>query len=69
MKGAVSFCKPLVVTLVPVTLSVVLVVAVDVTMDDLRARCDDDVLEIVMGSGLPKLMLSLESVVVEVVRF
>lgn len=69
VKGAVSFCKPLVVTLVPVTLSVVLVVAVDVAMDDLRARCGDDVLEIVMGSALPKLMLSLESVVVEVVRF
>lgn len=42
VNGAVSFCKPLVET-VPVTLSVVLVVAMEVAMDGLMVRRGDDV--------------------------
>lgn len=68
VNGAVSFCNPLVETVVPVTLSVVLVVAVEVAMDGLRVRRGDDVLEIEIGSWLPELMVSVESVGVEVVR-
>lgn len=65
VNGAVSFCNPLVERVVPLTLSVVLVVAVEVAVDGLRVRMGDDVLEIEIGSWLLELMLNVESVVVE----
>lgn len=46
VKGAVSFCSPLVETEVPVMLSVVLIVAVEAVIDGLRASGGDDVLGI-----------------------
>lgn len=66
VNGAVSFCNPLVVTLVPVTLSVVFVEAVEVAKAGLMRRADD-VLEFETGSGLLGLRLSVESVATEVV--
>lgn len=65
VNGAVSLCNPLVERVVPLTLSVVLVVAVEVAVDGLRVRMGDDVLEIEIGGWLLELMLNVESVVVE----
>ena len=48
VNGAVSFCKPLVETLAPVTLSVVLVVAVEVAKAGFRVRRGDEAVEIEM---------------------
>lgn len=46
VKGAVSFCSPLVETEVPVMLSVVLIAAVEAAIDGLRASGEDVVLGI-----------------------
>lgn len=66
VKGAVSFCSPLVETEVPIMLSVVFIAAVEAVIDGLRASGGDDVLGIKIACWLSELMLHVESV--DVVR-
>lgn len=63
VKGAVSFCSPLVETEVPVMLSVVLTATVEAVTDGLRASGGDDVLGIKIACWLPELMLQSVDVV------